>query len=74
MTSCRELNARQLEEILRKTGPTTMGDAATLLNRGVRYTRSLIDQFPGRLEIVGAVGPVSAWRVAVVTKKETSNK
>jgi hypothetical protein len=60
-----------LEAILRKTGPTSMGNAAKLLNRGVRYTRSLIEQFPEKFDMVGVTGNVSTWCVAIADKART---
>ena len=63
--SCREQNAMDLEAILRKTGPTSIGRAAKLLNRGVRYTRSLVEQFPEKFDLIGWTGAVSTWCIAI---------
>lgn len=69
MMSCRESNALDLEAILKRTGPTSIGFAAKLLNRGVRYTRSLVEQFPDKFDMVGVCGNVSTWCIAIADKE-----
>lgn len=67
--SCRESNAFDLEKILQQTGPTSIGCAARLLNRGVAYTRSLVQQFPDKFDMVGVTGNVSTWCIAITDKE-----
>jgi hypothetical protein len=67
--SCREQNAIDLEGILRKIGPTSLGIAAKSINRGVAYTRSIVEQFPDKFDLVGVSGKVSTWCVGVSDPK-----
>jgi hypothetical protein len=62
---CRESSAIVLEQILRKSGPTSLGSAARQLNRGMDYTRSLVRQFPETFHIVSVAGNVSRWCIGI---------
>jgi hypothetical protein len=59
--TCREKNACELEDILRLNGSMSIGSAAQLMGRGVRYIHSLVRQFPGKFDLMGISGGVGTW-------------
>ena len=65
----READTNKLERILKECGPTSIGFAAQLMNRSVRYTRSLVEGSPDRFDMVGITGGVSTWCIGITDKE-----